>query len=237
MKKTLITISLAVAFTGLTSAATLQDAVLQIPQYDGTQATSTPITGEFSTLLNGARPQFTMTVVLDWNTLQSMATDSIQNIAYLSDGGVNTTGVGIKLTEGTPTIYTTYNGAARGTYSVNCDLAAAAAGHDGELAITLTMLGTNSGGVLYVLDEQDRESTHWTDSGLKMGNTTAYDQFSINSSIAEAVDSVYVWNETLSASDIISTSKLAISNMAPEPATASLTLLGLAALAMRRRRA
>lgn len=70
-----------------------------------------------------------------------------------------------------------------------------------------------------------------TDSGLKYGSTAGLNAVTLNTAL---VKEAYTYTEVLSAADAAAISKIVMT--LPEPATATLSLLALAALAARRRR-
>ncbi len=75
--------------------------------------------------------------------------------------------------------------------------------------------------LLHVQDARLRGSGQWT-------------TLTVNSALTSALDSLFVFNNTVETTGLVSISRDALT--VPEPATATLSLLALAGLAARRRR-
>ena len=99
-----------------------------------------------------------------------------------------------------------------------------------EGTLTISVVTGESGTRIYLGDE----SAYYTAGALKFGNVDIT-QLLINAGMADAIEQLYVHDSALSQEQI--GQLMAEIASVPEPATASLSLLGLAALMMRRRRA
>lgn len=107
-------------------------------------------------------------------------------------------------------------------------VAATPLGTEGSLIISVVTgdLGTR----IYFGDS----ATYYSNSGLKFGNQQI-NQILIDAGLAESIEQLYI-HDSLLSQDQVGQLMSEIASV-PEPATASLGLLGLAALMMRRRRA
>lgn len=101
-------------------------------------------------------------------------------------------------------------------------------------AITYQITGNGTRTYLTLIDSEGMITTlSGKEDGLKAGNFGPLSSFTYG---ADYVKYLVVDNTVLSAEDSINANLAIINAMVPEPATASLGLLGLAALLMRRRR-
>ena len=107
-------------------------------------------------------------------------------------------------------------------------VAATPLGTEGSLIISVVTgdLGTR----IYFGDS----ATYYSNSGLKFGSQQI-DQILMDAGLAKSIEQLYI-HDSLLSQDQIGQLMSEIASV-PEPATASLGLLGLAALMMRRRRA
>ena len=99
-----------------------------------------------------------------------------------------------------------------------------------EGSLTISVVTGDLGTRIYFGDS----TTYYSNSGLKFGNQQI-DQILMDAGLAESIEQLYIHDSLLSQEQV----GQLMSEIAsiPEPATASLGLLGLAALMMRRRRA
>ena len=99
-----------------------------------------------------------------------------------------------------------------------------------EGTLTISVVTGDSGTCIYI----GNSDIYYTAGGLKFGGVDIT-QILIDAGLADAIEQLYVHDSALSQEQI----GQLMSEIAsvPEPATASLGLLGLAALMMRRRRA
>ncbi len=228
MKKTLITALITLGMAASASAAlTLEDATLSYSQYDSAQDGLT-FSGDFSTL-SGTRAEFTMTFVLDWNQLQTLTTTDTA-LAVMTDGNSLNTGVGICLDDGELVAKTWYTGArSSSTNSLENYVS-----ENGLLVLTVRH---NANGTRLIPGTQS--ATYWTDGSLKWQNAQ-FDGLTINSTLAGAIESFYVFNSSVTDDEVVSLTTAAyaaaLANAVPEPTTATLSLLALAGLCARRRR-
>ena len=166
---------------------------------------------------NGGRKNMTLSMVLD---LSKLNTPESYTALFNAKGGSTSWGVGLNTDR---TLQGLWNNGAYSGGPTTTTL-----GTEGTL--TISVVTGESGTRIYLGDE----STYYTASGLKFGNVDIT-QLLINAGMADAIEQLYVHDSALSQEQI-GQLMAEIANV-PEPATASLSLLGLAALMMRRRRA
>ena len=166
---------------------------------------------------NGGRNNMTLSMVLD---LSKLNTPESYTALFNAKGGSTSWGVGLNTDR---TLQGLWNNGAYSGGPTTTTL-----GTEGTL--TISVVTGESGPRIYLGDA----STYYTASGLKFGNVDIT-QLLINAGMADAIEQLYVHDSALSQEQI-GQLMAEIANV-PEPATASLSLLGLAALMMRRRRA
>ena len=166
---------------------------------------------------NGGRNNMTVSMVLD---LSKLNTPESYTALFNAKGGSTSWGAGLNANR---TLQGLWNNGAYSGGPTTTTL-----GTEGTL--TISVVTGESGTRIYL----GNESTYYTATGLKFGNVDIT-QILINAGMADAIEQLYVHDSALSQEQI----GQLMSEIAsvPEPATASLSLLGLAALMMRRRRA
>lgn len=194
----------------------------------GTQKDSVSITTDGSNLVmsgtsfsqpisGSTRNNMTVTMVLD---LSKINTPEAYTALFNAKGGSTSWGVGINTA-----------GALQGLWANNVysgGPTTSPLGSEGKLTISVVTgdLGTR----IYV----GNSGTYHTASGLKFASVDIT-QILINAGLADAIEQLYVHNSAFSQEQI--GQLMSEISSVPEPATATLGLLGLAALMMRRRRA
>lgn len=194
----------------------------------GTQKNSVSITTESGNLVlsgtNFSRPvsstntrnNMTVTMVLD---LSRINTPETYTALFNAKGGSVSWGVGLKTDRALQGLWE--NAAYAGPIT-------SALGSEGTF--TISVVTNNDGTRIYM----GNNTTFHTNGGLKFGGVDIT-QILINAGLADAIEQLYVHDSALSQEQV----GQLMSEIAsvPEPATATLGLLGLAALMMRRRRA
>lgn len=192
----------------------------------GTQKDSVAITTDGGNLVmsgtqftnsGSGRTNMTVTMVLD---LSKINTPEAYTALFNAKGGSTSWGVGLNTNR---TLQGLWNNAAYNGGPTTSTL-----GTEGTLTISVV---TGELGTRIYLGNSD---TYHTASGLKFAGVDIT-QILINAGLADAIEQLYVHDSALSQEQI----GQLMSEIAsvPEPATATLGLLGLAALMMRRRRA
>lgn len=237
MKKILSTLMLAVGISLSASAATtlLDSSIVGYSDFAsrladfGTQKDSVSITTDSGNLVmsgttfskpvsgGGPRNNMTVTMVLD---LSKLNIPEAYTALFNAKGGNTSWGVGINTSGALQGLWG--NGAYSGGPTTS------PLGSEGKL--TISVVTGEQGTRIYV----GNSNTYHTASGLKFGGVDIT-QILINAGLADAIEQLYVHDSALSQEQI---SQL-MSEIAaiPEPATATLGLLGLTALIVRRRRA
>jgi hypothetical protein len=238
MKKILSILMLTAGLNVAASAATtlLEQSIVGYSDFEsriadfGTQRDSVTISTSGDNLLlsgpdvkfsqpsgNGGRNNMTLSMVLD---LSKLNTPESYTALFNAKGGNTSWGVGLNTNR---TLQGLWN---NGVYSSGPTTATL--GTEGTLTISVV---TGEAGTLIYLGN---ESTYYTAGALKFGNVDIT-QLLINAGMADAIEQLYVHDSALSQEQI--GQLMAEIATVPEPTTASLSLLGLAALMMRRRRA
>ena len=195
----------------------------------GTQKDSVAITTDggnlvmsgttFSQPVSGGNTRNNMTVTMVLDLSRITAPDAFTAL-FNAKGGSTSWGVGINTSSALQGLWS--NGAYSGGPT------SSPLGSEGKLTISVV---TGEQGTRIYMGNSD---TFHTASGLKFGGVDIT-QILINAGLADAIEQLYVHDSALSQEQI----GQLMSEIAsvPEPATATLGLLGLAALMMRRRRA
>lgn len=172
---------------------------------------SKPVSG------GNTRNNMTVTMVLD---LSKINIPDAYTALFNAKGGTTSWGVGLN-TDGA--LQGLWNNAAYSDGPTTSPL-----GSEGKL--TISVVTGDSGTRIYV----GNSDTYYSAGGLKFGGVDIT-EILINAGLADAIEQLYVHDSALSQEQI----RQLMSEIAavPEPATATLGLLGLAALMMRRRRA
>lgn len=172
---------------------------------------SKPVSG------GSTRNNMTVTMVLD---LSKINIPDAYTALFNAKGGTTSWGVGMN-TSGA--LQGLWNNAAYSGGPTSSPL-----GSEGKL--TISVVTGESGTRIYI----GNSDTYHSSAGLKFGGVDIT-EILINAGLADAIEQLYVHDSALSQEQI----RQLMSEIAavPEPATATLGLLGLAALMMRRRRA
>ncbi len=251
--KTLITTALTLGMASFAGAATiLEDAVVIDYAYSDTTTYNAADYGvdSFCSLGNPynaqastTRANLTFTIVFDAKELAKIDLTTSDNlIARATWGGSSWWGVGTNTSEQAKGWWNS------GLYSngpTSANSLASYAAEDGTITMTVvTGYTTDSqeGTRLYM---GTNDTSFFTNTGLKFGapNLTI-STIEIGDSLSSAITQFYVFDTALSQTEVAEVINATAQVTAgtyipavPEPATASLSLLGLAALMMRRRRA
>lgn len=169
-----------------------------------------------STSSTSNRNTMTVSMVLD---LSKLGTPESFSSLFNAKGGVSW-GVGLNPDR---TLQGLWN---NGAYSGGP--ATTALGTEGKL--TISVVTGEEGTTIYL----GNSSTRYNNGGLRFGGANITEIF-LNSGMAEAIEQLYVHDTALSQEQV--GQLMAEIASVPEPATATLSLLGLAALMMRRRKA
>ncbi len=247
MKKTLLTaiITMAVApFAVGDTTSILETSVAGISDMSsltvdfGTSASSVSVQKDSDTgaiTLSGTTfspRNFSIALSLDYNTLVTLAADNPGQKLVTASGSA-TLGMGINTSNQFQGMWQGdfYSGLATSTLDTM-----ASSVTNGTLLVTLVsgdavIDAATNGARIYIGDDA---TEFYSKSGLQA--TANYSSILIDGAYAEAVKGVYVFDSVLSQENVASVNS-AIRNLSvPEPASASLSLLALGALALRRRR-
>lgn len=169
-----------------------------------------------STSTHGARGTMTVSMVLDLSKLNSPANFTS---LFNAKGGGTSWGAGLNADRTLQGLWN--NGAYSGGPTTT------ALGTEGTL--TISVVTGEEGTTIYF----GNSSTKVNNSGLKFGGANITEIF-LDSGMADAIEQLYVHDSALSQEQV--GQLMAEIASVPEPATATLSLLGMAALMMRRRR-
>lgn len=237
MKKTLSILMLAAGLSLTASAATtlLDQSIAGYSDFSsrvadfGTQKDAVTITTSgdnlllsgtdvsFNQVIAGPRSTMTVSMVLD---LSKLSTPESYTALFNAKGGNTSWGVGVTTDR---TLQGLWNNGAYSSGPITAELAAAG-------TLTISVVTGDLGTRIYF----GSNNTYHTTTGLKFGNADIT-QILIDAGMADAIEQLYVHNSALTQEQVgqLMTEIASV----PEPATASLSMLGLAALMMRRRRA
>ncbi len=238
MKKTICTLLALSACAYADSTPSLSNAALSIMDYDGKTSS---YTGAFTSLTSYGSAQLTLLLVLDYATIADNAsslTTSGTSLVTLSDADKSGAAPGLALYTSSDenkeaSGATMWNGSKSGSATGDYHLEDYAS--QGKVVLTLKLQETTDKASVLYISSSGNESIKWT-SNLWMRYAN-YDTLTIEDSVfKDAIDSIYVFNSSLTDAQVISLSADAIAAAVPEPATATLSLLALAGLAARRRR-
>ena len=192
---------------------TMQDSVSITSDENNLVLSGTTFTG-----LSGSRDIMTVTMVLDLSKLNTP--ESFTALFTATNNSSVYWGVGLTTDR---TLQGLWNNSAYGNAYSSSPL-------DSEGSLTISVVTGNDGTIIYVGDSD----TSFTVPGLKFSNASL-NEIIIDAGLAEAIEQLYIHNTDFTQEQV----GQLMSEIAsiPEPATASLGLLGLAALMMRRRRA
>lgn len=231
------------AFCATASAVSLDDAVIGFADFEsgegvvvGTQeaylTTSTLESGDvqlvlgnshyFNSKASSGRTRMTITMVLDASKVTLPAAGTSASI--IKDNG---SGWGLGVNS---------NGALTGTWSTNTAYytSRASIGSSGLLTITITTGDTTNGTNIFLgNDGAPSASTSGNNGNLKGSFNSS--TLVVNSGYVDAIQKLYVFNSNLTNAEVATVAQAV--EAVPEPSTATLSLLALAGLAVRRRRA
>lgn len=246
MKKTLLTAIFTMAVTPFAVADTtdiLETSVAGISDMTsltvdfGTSASSVSVqkdSDKGTITLSGTTfspRNFSIALSLDYNTLVTLATAN-PGQGLVTASGSNKLGMGINTSNQFQGMW--QDAFYEGLTTTTLD-AMASSVVDGTLMVTLVsgdnVIGSSSGSRIYIGDDA---SQYYSKSGLQ--STANYSSIIIDGAYANAVKGVYVFGSALSETDVLSVNSAIRTLSVPEPTSASLSLLALGALVLRRRR-
>ncbi len=234
MKTTLVTAALCLGLAASASATDLADAVYSTVSSEGfTNITDTTFSSAGST-----RDLTTIVVVLDYSTVTSLIDSGELSSATTLFTFSNSNGSGIAVSisgsQSESGEYTLIANIASGSYSKDSGNLLSTASYDAEtgtITFSVQTMDNDNGTRIYAADG----TVYWSQQYIRWGQATdGYNQITYSST--DALLAVYAFDSALSSEEITSISAQAAAAV-PEPATATLGLLALGALALRRRRA
>ncbi len=234
MKTTLVTAALCLGLAASASAIDLADAVYSTVSSEG----FTNLTNTTFSSAGVSRDLTTIVVVLDYSTVTSLIDSGGLSSAttlftfYNSNG--NGIAVSISGSQSEGGKYTLVANIASGSYSKDSgDLLSTASynAETGTITFSVQTMDNNNGTRIYAADG----TSFWSHQNIRWSQASnGYNQITYSST--DALLAVYAFSGDLSSEEIASVSAQAAAAV-PEPATATLGLLALGALALRRRRA
>ncbi|MCD8071356.1 MAG: PEP-CTERM sorting domain-containing protein [Akkermansiaceae bacterium] len=234
MKTTLVTAALCLGLAASASAIDLANAVYSTVSSEGfTNLTDTTFSSAGSN-----RDLTTIVVVLDYSTVTSLIDSgdlsSATTLFTFSNSNGNSIAVSISGSQSESGEYTLIANIASGSYSKDSGNLLSTTSYDAEtgtITFSVQTMDGNNGTRIYAADG----TVYWSQQKIRWGKATdGYNQITYSST--DALLAVYAFDSALSSADITSVSAQAAAAV-PEPATATLGLLALGALALRRRRA
>ncbi len=256
MKKTLVTVALAIAAATSAFAETASNTFSQ-PTYtlpsSWEQGTKYPDVASGANLssADGSYQQFTLTAVLDWNAVSRLTTSTEAHAAVQilrPDNGTEdyVRSIGFKLDDSGSVVVCAMNDndTKDGANPVKMTASTSSFGsyvyHDfgsGVDKLALTLVVNAEGSWLYAYNATSDTAVELatSESGMRLKKSFSEKSLRVSNTYGDAVITASAYNiaaTTLSDITAISRSVLAI----PEPATATLSLLALAGLVARRRR-
>ncbi len=236
MKTTLVTAALCLGLAASASAIDLADAVYSTVSSEGfINVTDTTFSSAGST-----RDLTTIVVVLDYSAVTSLIDSgelsSATTLFTFSQSGSNGIAVSISGSQSESGEYTLIANIASGSYSKDSgNLLDTSYGsynaETGTITFSVQTMDSNNGTRIYAANG----NVYWSQANIRWGQADdGYNQITYSST--NALLAVYAFNSALSSEEITSVSAQAAAAV-PEPATATLGLLALGALALRRRRA
>lgn len=191
-------------------------------------ADSGSVTLDFGTTF--APRNFSVTLALNYDTLVSLAEESSGQFLAKATGAYDL-GLAVNTSQA---FQGWWNGGLYANLKTSSLSSFASQVVDGTLLVTLVS-GSNDAitntSRIYI---GDNATEFYSASGLV--GTCNYQSVTINGTYADAVESVYVFDSTLSQTQVASVNSAVRTLSVPEPASASLSLLALGVLALRRRR-
>ncbi len=192
--------------------------------------------------------QFTMVAVLSVDALNAASiTSSASPFVQISVSGQDDVSLGLSRHDG-GTYVEFMNGDSSVAWTGSLDAASSASYNiDGYIVVALqqaTNLVNDGAGSRFYIMKKNSDGTYSFDfwsRGVAYPETEQssgqYNTLTISSPNAAALDSLYLYNSSMSGDDLLSAASTAlVAASIPEPTTATLSLLALAGLAARRRR-
>ncbi|MCC8020364.1 MAG: PEP-CTERM sorting domain-containing protein [Akkermansia sp.] len=249
MKKKLYTAVIALGLTASASATSLSDAV-----YTVSDTTTSSDTIDVSS--TGVSGSFTLTFTLDASQLAGLigsTAETTDNLTLLASITGNASGRIIGASIGSPSNNTSNSGTFLAASQASAGATVAQASRwstdgtsklttvdfTGAMSAAVTLIHTDTTSTTIVFTYTLADGTTYTGSGTSTSvkysaGMGTLQTLGINTDI---VSSAYLFSGTTTVDDAASLNTAAIAALVPEPATATLGLLALGALALRRRRA